>query len=229
MKVSIPSGRLIIGDPCYIKAEHIPLMAAGEAFDDDVYELQVPTEARIEYEEADGRVMKVSLIFDDNEMPESECIGELGVDTAQLFFADAEHFAKNWIDEEYQDIRIYRNKEDGRTLQYRKDFPHYGVPIASEGGKTMNDLNATGEWEPVQVEKGELKVSYNGLCHCHDHGVGKLDDHIAVTSTGWGDGAYELHKHMTPDGRIARLSLNFGEMWEEDEEEWEEEGGDEEE
>ena len=208
MILCIPSGRLLVGDPLYFNSEAVQMIAAGNLSSDDIHEMRVPNTAIVEPTEEDGRVASISLVFAQESAGLPEVIAELGVDTGQMVFADAAHFASEWIDEDYQDVRIYRH-QDGRTLQYMKDFPNYESEIPSEGGKTMNQLNASGEWEKVKVDRGELKVSYNGLCHCHEEGVGMIGERVLVTDSGYGDGAYKLTKTMTPDGRIARITMTF--------------------
>ena len=231
MILCIPSGRLLIADPCYLNADEVAHVAAGVTPDADIHEIRVPNTAIVESEEKHGHISRISLVFAQDGVGAPEVIAEIGVDTAQLMFADAAHVVAEWVEEEYQDIRIYRHS-DGRTLQYRKDFPHFEAPIASEGDKTMNELNASGEWEQVKVDYGPYKVSYNGLCHCHDEeGIAMIGERVLVTETGGSDGCYELTRTMTKDGRIASLSMTFiGEDEEEDwdEEDWDEgEGGDE--
>ena len=223
MILCIPSGRLLIGDPCLFDAEGIAMIAAGSMPDESITEIRTPNTAIVEQTEKHGRIASISLVFFQDDAGVPEVIAELGVDTAQLVFADSPTFTSQWEDEEYKDIRIYRHKDDGRTLQYMKDFAHYEAGIPSENGQTMNQLNASGEWESVKVDEGDLKVSYNGLCKCHDDGVGMIGDRILVTQTGWGDGCYELTKTMTPDGRIARLTMEFIGEGDDDEDDWDEE------
>lgn len=230
MILCISSGRLLIGDPCYFDRNEIDAIASGNPPDEDYIEIRVPNTAIVEHTEKEGRVASISLVFFQEDDGRPEVIKKLGVDTAQLVFADATEFCARWEEEEYKDIRVYRHKTDGRTLQYRVDFPHYEAAIPSEGGQTMNQLNANGEWEPVKIDEGDLKVSYNGLCKCHDDGIGMIGDRILVTDTGWGDGQYQLKKTMTPDGRIARLTMEFigdeddeDEDWDQDDEDWDQE------
>jgi len=222
MILCIPSGRLLVGDPCYFGRSEIEAIASGNTPDKDCIEIRVPNTAIIEHTEKYGRIASISLVFFQEDEARTQIVTSLEVDSAQLAFADAAHFCAQWEEEEYNDVRVYRHKGDGRTLQYGIHFPHYETAIPSENGQTMNQLNASGEWESVKIDEGDLKVSYNGLCKCHDDGIGMIGERILVTETGWGDGIYELRKTMTRDGRIARLSMEFiGDG--DDEEYWEEE------
>ena len=146
------------------------------------------------------------------------------VDVAQLIYADAEHLASDWEEQDYEDVRVYRNKTDGRTLQYGVDFPHYETPIDSENGMTMNALNASGDWELLPYEPSSPRLGYNTVCHGTSDDRWMFGPNAAASRTGWGDGLYPVYIERDEDGKVARVSFDFlglneGETDEDDEEE----------
>jgi hypothetical protein len=224
--LTLPSNKLVLCDPCYIDQKMINELASGntsECDSADFLVLDVPGNATVCHETADEgfRMKRVALFFTDVfdlEGHDYEEIAALGVDSGQMGYYDASHLAAEWRDEEYNSKRSYRNKEDLRVLTYLVHFPHYEAPIASEGGKTMNELNATGEWEELPYS-GDIKVSYNGMCHCHDDGpydIGKVDDSIVISGTGYGDGCYNVSVYHDKTGRLACVTIDF--LYDEEEE-----------
>jgi len=215
----LPSGELALVDPCFIKNGVPEELASGgiEQHEEKVMVIKVPGDAEVFIDEKEAHGMRIStvmLYFEDQfdlEKKNHEIIGFLAVDSAQMSYCDARHLGENWIDKHYDDQRIYRHKNTGRTLQYMKDFPNYAVPIAPEGGKTMNDLLESREWEKLPYS-GTLDASYNGLCHCHDDkesDIGSVNDHIIVSGTGWGDGAYPVQIYRNDENQITCVSITF--------------------
>ena len=91
-----------------------------------------------------------------------ELIGHVAVDSGQLLLCDPSYIDSEWEKEDFEDIRIYKHKGTSDTLQYRKDFANY-EQVIPKYGQTMNQLNATGEWEemtahPVINEIGRAHV-----------------------------------------------------------------------
>jgi len=236
--LAIPSGRLVVVDPCYADIAAGSDMAVstpvkvGDTVDKEYVVIETPNQADVIFttDTEDGRVAMVTLDF--REGLAEPLIREgmefshlLPVDVAQLIYADADHLAADWENQDYEDIRIYRNKADGRTLQYTVDFPHYEEPIASEGGATMNALNATGDWERVPYEAPSQRLGYNTVCHGTGDGGRMFGDKAAASRTGWGDGMYPVYVERDKDGAVERISfdfmgLNSEEGEDEDEDDW---------
>jgi len=226
--LAIPSGRLFMGDPCYIRQDVIDEIKAGDASQsgESVLDLRVPGSAEVHYDvdPSEGRLAAVYLFFTEPfDLTDSagEELEVLGVDSGQMSYCDAEYLGAQWTDGDYVDIRKYRHKTTGDILQYMVDFPHYEAPIASQDGKTMNQLNTTGEWESMPYDH-PIDVSYNGMCHCHDDGddLGRVDDHVVVSGSGYGDGQYEVLMHRAEDGSIGCISITFIGEDDEDEDDW---------
>ena len=113
-----------------------------------------------------------------------------------------------WKAQDFEDIRIYQNKQTKATLQYGVDFPNYATIIPSYG-KTMNELNATGEWDevPVPVPPG---LSYNSIARTTLNSIGGEVAGVAVAvRTGYGDGVYPVFVRRNEDGRVMRMMVDF--------------------
>ena len=141
-------------------------------------------------------------------------IGQIEVCSGQLIICDPGYIDNEWKDTPFMDIRIYRNKKTGETLQYRKDFDSYGQVI-EKYGTTMNQLNSTGEWEDVDMgQSGEF--SYNGCCEAtsseDEYGLlyGELGDpNVAVAFTTNGDGVYPVYAIYDKDGMLKKVEVHF--------------------
>lgn len=222
-RMSIPSGTLVLVDPCYINPAMLSLVRIGAKSENErehlVIHVEGVSEATIRYQldPETSRLAAVEIVFDEAESHSMGRIGDIWVDSGQMSYCDAQHLLDHWKEAPYLDIRKYRNVEDGRILQYQLDFPNYEAPIASAGGSTMNSLIAGGQWEKMPYD-GPIETDYNGMSHCHDDGdgLGMVGDHVLVTDTGWGDGSYPVEKFMTRDGRLARLRVVFIEETDED-------------
>lgn len=223
--LSFPSKRMIVSDPLYI-GRHLDELRDGCDVEHQTSEIHVPGDAEVHYQidPQEHRVARVLLLFNgasvEDVIAEEDNAEEhalLMVDTGQMSWSDAEYLVNNWKDGPYLDIRIYRHRTSGKTLQYGSDFAHYETPINSENGATMNALLRSGEWEKLPYSE-ELTVSYNGLCHCHEDeegdGVGMLGDKILVSYTGYGDGQYALTIQRNDDDSIKSIAMTF--IWEGD-------------
>ena len=89
-------------------------------------------------------------------MQTSKKIGSVAVDSGQIMVGDPCYLSA-FKSDEFEAKRVYikcRESDDGAKLiddklEYGVDFNHYEEVIARYG-KTMNELNRTGEWEFVQ-------------------------------------------------------------------------------
>lgn len=138
-------------------------------------------------------------------------IGAVSVDSGQLMLIDPCYIDSLWKDEPFRDIRIYKNADGTRTLQYGKDFQNYQQPIESEGGLTMNQLNADHGWSKVEPTEVSARLSYDGACQqTLTKNYGQLEGHTALAfSTGYGDGIYPVTAKINPEGRIMGIFINF--------------------
>ena len=135
-------------------------------------------------------------------------LGEVGVDSGQLMITDP-CYLDYFVNDDYQDCRRYQNKKTNKVLQYAKDFSNY-EEIIPEYNKTMNQLNASGEWEALpHPNANDRSYSYNGSCmatHSEKQG-GELGCGQGVSfSSGYGDGCYEVYAHIgDTDGFVERV------------------------
>jgi hypothetical protein len=154
-----------------------------------------------------------------------EILGFVSVDSGQVVIADPCYIDSHWKREQAGDDRsvfrrLYRHRDSGAELQYQRDFGNYQEPIASQGGLTMNELNATGEWDRVPNPRAK-GLSYLSACSATmgdgdgqlvEPCIGGLGGHFAIgvaSDTGYGDGTYPVIVERAPDGRVARLIVDF--------------------
>jgi len=148
-----------------------------------------------------------------------EKIGVVGVDSGNLIITDPCYIDSEWEKEDFKDVRVYQHKETGEKLQYGIDFPDYEAVI-EKYGKTMNELNRTGECRRIEAPKAKHPFSYNAVCRANDTGShGQLyykRGHAGVgvvSSTGYGDGVYPVYAEILEDtefgDRVKRIWVEF--------------------
>jgi hypothetical protein len=155
----------------------------------------------------------------------TKLIGHVGVDSGQLLLCDPCYIDSQWEKEDFEDLRIYQNKNSKEILQYRKDFPNFGTVI-SEYGKTMNELIETGEWKEIKTHPVVNPFSYNACAKAtlSEDGYGQLNykhGHSGVGvafSTAFGDGYYPVMAHYTADGTLRSVEVVF--LNDDDDEDW---------
>lgn len=146
-------------------------------------------------------------------------MGSIGVDSGQLVICDPCYIDSEWEQEDFKDIRIYKNRNTGNTLQYRVDFENFGTPIAAYDNKSMNELLETGEWEQAHVYDVENGFSYNACAHTTltEKGYGELNykhghSGVAVAfSTTIGDGYYPVYGKYDDDGTLLSVTIKITE------------------
>jgi hypothetical protein len=120
--------------------------------------------------------------------------------------------------EDFEDFRTYQHKDTGNELTYRVDFINYQEPIEAYGGKNMNELRETGEWEEIPDTKGAVNpFSYNACAKAtlseNGHGELKFNHGHAgagvAFSTAFGDGMYPVVAHYMPDGTLRSVEVVF--------------------
>ena len=155
----------------------------------------------------------------DNQVVEIEValLGVVGVDSGQLLITDPCYVDSEWLDEPFQDDRVYKDAQTGATMRWGQDFTRFDEPLQPYG-KSPEELIATGQLvQPPPPPKPEtFRYSYNGACQATlSGGYGELvygKGHPGagvVFASGWGDGVYPVYgeKH---DGRIMRVYVNLG-------------------
>ena len=154
-----------------------------------------------------------------------ELIGHVGVDSGQLMLCDPCYIDSQWEKEDFEDIRIYQHKETGDRLQYRVHFERYDDMIPRYG-KSMNDLNATGEWVSIEDHSVKHGFSYNACAKAtlSEAGHGELKFKMGHTGAGvafrtaFGDGVYPVYAHYNEDGVVYKVEVEFFDPNEEDDE-----------
>ena len=149
-----------------------------------------------------------------------ELIGHVGVDSGQLLLCDPCYIDSQWVEEDFEDFRSYQHKDTGNELTYRIDFRNYAEAIDAYGGKNMNELIATGEWEEIPDTKGAVNpFSYNACAKAtlSGDGHGQLNFNLGYPgagvafSTAFGDGMYPVFAHYMPDGTLKSVEVVFQE------------------
>jgi hypothetical protein len=157
----------------------------------------------------------------------TKLIGHVGVDSGQLLLCDPCYIDSQWVNEDFEDFRTYQHKDTGNELTYRIDFGNYQQPIEAYGGKNMNELIATGEWEELPDTKEAINsFSYNACAKAtlSEDGHGQLNykhGHPGVGvafSTAFGDGVYPVLAHYHSDGTLRSVEVVF--QNDEDDEDW---------
>jgi hypothetical protein len=153
-----------------------------------------------------------------------ELIGHVGVDSGQLLLCDPCYIDSEWKKEEFTDIRVYQHKTTKDTLTFGKDFAHYDDGIDKYGGKTMNELNSTEEWEEIDAPPAKESFSYNACTKAtlSEEGFGQLNYKLGhpgvgvAFSTAFGDGVYPVYAVYDDLGVLTKVEVLFGDY--EDEE-----------
>lgn len=147
----------------------------------------------------------------------SKLIGHVGVDSGQLLLCDPCYIDSQWEKEDFADLRRYQHKDSGYTLQYLKDFINYQEPMEEFGGKNMNELIATGEWEELPYDLPKHEFSYNACAKAtlSEDGHGQLNFKLGhpgvgvAFSTAFGDGMYPVIAHYHSDGTLRSVEVVF--------------------
>ena len=102
-------------------------------------------------------------------IPEAEVgieeLGEIFVDSASIMISDPLYVQTEWDrEEEYVDLRLYRNIETGKVYQYGIDFKNYQNEKITELDETPSALIGQGKIVPVEIQR-ELNYSYPGAAY----------------------------------------------------------------
>jgi hypothetical protein len=143
-------------------------------------------------------------------------IGHVAVDSGQLMICDPGYIDSQWENEDFEDIRVYKNKHTSRTLTYGKDFIKYDDELP-EYGKSMNDLIKEHDWEVTESPKAKSGFSYNACAKAtlSKDGHGELSFKMGHTGAGlafgtaYGDGFYPVYAHYDEEGVILSVTVSL--------------------
>ena len=153
-----------------------------------------------------------------------ENIGFVAVDSGQLLLCDPGYIDSEWKEEDFEDIRVYRHKTTGDILQYRVDFPHY-ESVIPDYGKTMNELNESGEWEiEEKYHAPQSPFSYNACAKAtlSKDGHGQLNFSLGHPGAGvafrtaFGDGTFPVYAVYSDSGSLIKVEVLFTDYDEQD-------------
>lgn len=152
-------------------------------------------------------------VFDKSEL-EIEEMGIVGVDSGQLMITDPCYIKSEWLEEEFEDIRLYKDKNTFKVYQYLKDFTHYNDKIAGYD-KTVNELIKEKILEEIKTIS-EFNYSYKGACAAtmSKKGFGELNYKMGhkgagiVFGTLLGDGEYKVYAEKY-NGEIFRVYVDL--------------------
>lgn len=201
--LNFPSGKVLVTDPCYIKGTPKSWLTTT---------LDLPSECEGLIWKSDlgawgERVTGLAVVAKNhgNVSVDEEPIGRAGLDAGMVMMIDHAASVNEWKDEDdFRLERIYQHKGTGARLEYEKHFGNYDDPIASQGGKSMKELNATGEWEHIEQHAGD-ELTYGNACilTLGAKGYGTVGaGRAVVASSGLGDGMYGVHALRNDAGDV---------------------------
>lgn len=141
-------------------------------------------------------------------------MGMVGVDSGQLMITDPCYIDSEWQKEDFEDLRLYKDKETGKTYQYQKDFNNYQEKI--EGFELdVNELIKSGRFEELSIKR-DFNYSYAGASYAtlSENGYGEMKYKLGhegagvVFGTAFGDGLYPVYGEKY-DGKIIRVYVNI--------------------
>jgi len=143
-------------------------------------------------------------------------IGHVAVDSGQLMICDPGYIDSQWENEDFEDIRVYKNEHTSKTLTYPKDFTNYEV-VLPEYGKTMNVLISEHDWQIAESPAAKSGFSYNACAKAtlSKDGHGELSFKMGHTgaglafSTAYGDGMYPVYAHYDEEGVILSVTVKL--------------------
>ncbi len=146
---------------------------------------------------------------------EMEEIGVVSVDSGSLIITDPCYIDSEWLKEEFEDIRLYKDVKTKKIFQYKKDFKKYNN-IINGYTKDVNTLIEEGILEEVKI-KTDFSYSYkgSGAATLSEEGYGNLKFKMGhegagfAFSTLYGDGEYPVYAEKI-DGRVVRVMVDLG-------------------
>lgn len=116
---------------------------------------------------------------------------------------------------EYKFTKGIKRKSDGRQIACFSKVDGvtitYASPLKEFGGKSMNDLLATDEWEGFSDSPYDIgDFNYGGACHTRHNGQNQLGRFLGVVvGTKYGDGIYEVKGRRDADGDICEIKIKL--------------------
>lgn len=142
--------------------------------------------------------------------PQWKPVGRVPVASGKLLLVDPCYIDRHWQEQQFEDIRRYRNLQTGSVLQYKVDFEHYEALIPAYG-KTMNQLAQSGEWVEVP-EAVPYGFGYNTVCRATiNYAACEVAGRAVAFGTGYGDGHYPVFVRMNAQGRLMQVLIDFTE------------------
>lgn len=137
-------------------------------------------------------------------------LGVVGVDSGQLMVCDPCYINSEWnSEEEFLDIRRYKDSVTNAVFQYRVDFENFESSMKEYDGKTPNQLIKDGVWEEQEVPEKIAKIgnfSYAGICETtlqkNEKQGGQLNYKLGHSGagvafkSGMGDGLYDVFAYI---------------------------------
>ncbi|APU10898.1 hypothetical protein A5M85_11575 [Cellulophaga lytica] len=154
--------------------------------------------------------------LDKDKKLETQLAGYVDVDSGQLMLTDPLYVDSQWKKETYEDLRLYKDVETGKSYQYLKDFNNYQEKI--EGfDNTVNELLKSNRFEEIKVDrKSDYSYSYAGACYAtiNEEGFGAMthekghEGAAVAFRTFMGDGSYPVYIE-TYGGRNIRMYVDL--------------------
>jgi len=143
-------------------------------------------------------------------------IGHVAVDSGQLMICDPGYIDSQWENEDFEDIRVYKNEHTSKTLTYGEDFKSFDDEIP-EYGKSMNVLILEHDWKKIKRPEPKSGFSYNACAKAtlSEDGHGELSFKMGHTgaglafSTAYGDGMYPVYAHYDEEGVILSVTVHL--------------------
>lgn len=143
-------------------------------------------------------------------------MGSAAVDSGQLMICDPCYIDSQWENEDFEDIRVYVNKDTGDKLQFRVDFENY-EQVIPKYEMTMNQLIQTGLWNQVDNHEVVNNFSYNACAKAtlSNLGYGRLkfkmghDGAGIAFRTAHGDGYYPVYQKFDEAGELISVEVVF--------------------
>ncbi len=132
---------------------------------------------------------------------ETKLAGYVDVDSGQLMITDPCYIDSQWKQEQFEDLRLYRDEETNKTYQFRKDFNRFDEKITGFK-ETVNELIESNRFVKLEVDtKPKHSYSYNGACYAtlREEGFGAMNHEAGhegagvAFSTFMGDGTYPVY------------------------------------
>ncbi|MBD1383733.1 hypothetical protein IDJ75_00460 [Mucilaginibacter rigui] len=213
----------ILSDRIKIREEEITRLSEDK--DSHIQELNIQRQElsvlKSELEKAKDvsrQAISIENYFDDDTFDKTELeieeMGIVGVDSGQLMITDPCYIDSEWVKEEFENIRLYKDKNTSIIYQYEKDFGHFDDIIIGYD-KTVNELINDNILERLETSS-EFNYSYKGVCAAtfSKKGFGELNYKKGHKGAGiafgtlLGDGEYKVYAEKY-NGEIFRVYIDL--------------------